>query len=120
MKKKERRTKHEHHIIYGDTRTPGIRETFGECPCHPPLSENAHAIPLRGDMVRIEAEELPCPYSRKMLETIPASRCFVRNEETEKTSMAEFLKKCELTVYQREWHFENGRPACTLSVEVEW
>ena len=89
MKKKERRKKHEHHIIYGDTRTPGIRETFGE-------------------------------YSRKMLETIPASRCFVRNEETEKTSMADFLKKCGLTVCQREWHFENGVPACTLSVEVEW
>ena len=89
-------------------------------PAYVKLSENAHTIPLRGDMVRIEAEELPCPYSRKMLETIPASRCFVRNEETEKTSMADFLKKCELTVYQREWHFENGRPACTLSVEVEW
>ena len=90
MKKKERRKKHEHHIIYGDTR------------------------------VRIEAEELPCPYSRKMLETIPASRCFVRNEETDKTSMADFLKKCGLTVCQREWHFENGVPACTLSVDVEW
>ena len=38
-------------------------------PAYVKLSENAHAIPLRGDMVRIEAEELPCPYSRKMLET---------------------------------------------------
>ena len=38
-------------------------------PAYVKLSENAHAIPLRGDMVRIEAEELPCPYS------IPA-RCW--------------------------------------------
>ena len=89
-------------------------------PAYVKLSENAETVPLCGDRLHIEAEHLPCPYSRKMLETIPASRCFVRNEETDKTSMADFLKKCGLTVCQREWHFENGVPACTLSVEVEW
>ena len=47
-------------------------------PAYVKLSENAHAIPLRGDMVRIEAEELPCPYSRKMLETERQAGLYVK------------------------------------------
>lgn len=86
----------------------------------PPAYVKLSASPSRGEMVRIKAEELPYQYSRKILETISASLCFVRNEETEKTSPAKFLKKCELTVHQSEWHLENGKPTCTLSVEIEW
>lgn len=89
-------------------------------PTYVRLSDNANVIPLPSDRLRIEAETLSCTVSRKMLETTPAYLCFERNGKTERKSVAEFLKDCEVIVASREWSFAGDRPACTLNVDVEW
>ena len=89
-------------------------------PTYVRLSDNANVIPLPGDRLCIEAETLSCPVSRRMLEATPAYLCFERNGRTERISVAEFLKDCEVIVASREWSFAGGIPACALNVDVEW